>query len=117
MAEDHNEHQLPTAGEGATAVHLPKADAKQQPADSRKVTHLPQYKVLLHDDPVNDIEHVVLTILKITSLSLAMAQEKTMEAHRTGISLILVTHKERAELYQEQFGSYNLTVTIEPDAS
>ena len=36
------------------------------------------------------------------------------EAHETGIALLLVTHKERAELYQEQFQSKGLTVTIEP---
>ena len=28
--------------------------------------------------------------------------------------MLLVTHKERAELYQEQFESKGLTVTIEP---
>jgi ATP-dependent Clp protease adapter protein ClpS len=38
-----------------------------------------------------------------------------MEAHTTGVSLVLVTHKERAELYEEQFRSVLLTVTIEPE--
>jgi len=28
---------------------------------------------------------------------------------------LLVTHKERAELYVEQFASFTLTVTCEPD--
>ena len=32
----------------------------------------------------------------------------------TGVALLLTTHKERAELYQEQFQSKGLTVTIEP---
>ena len=30
------------------------------------------------------------------------------------LALVTVTHKERAELYQEQFQSKSLTVTIEP---
>jgi ATP-dependent Clp protease adaptor protein ClpS len=32
----------------------------------------------------------------------------------SGVALVLVTHKERAELYVEQFASKRLTVTIEP---
>jgi ATP-dependent Clp protease adapter protein ClpS len=38
----------------------------------------------------------------------------TREAHNTGVALLLVTHKERAELYVDQFKSKSLTVTIEP---
>ena len=37
-----------------------------------------------------------------------------MEAQETGVSLLLVTHKEKAELLQEQFKSKSLIVTIEP---
>jgi len=36
------------------------------------------------------------------------------EAHKTGVALLLVTHKERAELYAEQFATFKITVTIEP---
>ena len=36
---------------------------------------------------------------------------------RPASSLLLTTHKERAELYQEQFTSKGLTVTIEPAES
>jgi len=31
------------------------------------------------------------------------------------VSLLLVSHKERAELYVEQFATFNITVSIEPD--
>lgn len=81
-----------------------------------KPGQLPPYKVLLHNDDINDIEHVVLSIVKITTLSLRDAERRMLEAHRSGVSLLLVTHRERAELYAEQFRSCNLTVTIEPDA-
>ncbi len=77
---------------------------------------LPPYKVSLHNDDVNEENYVVHSILKVTHLSLADAETRMREAHKTGLSLLLVTHKERAELYQEQFATFNLTVTIEPDA-
>jgi ATP-dependent Clp protease adaptor protein ClpS len=37
-----------------------------------------------------------------------------LEAHRTGVALVLVTHLERAELYVDQFRSKKIRVTIEP---
>jgi ATP-dependent Clp protease adapter protein ClpS len=57
---------------------------------------------------------VVRTIVELTPLTKERAIEATLEAHTTGLTLLLVTHKERAELYREQFQSKKLTVTIEP---
>ena len=37
-----------------------------------------------------------------------------LEAHKSGVALLLVTHKERAELYLDQFQSMGLSVSIEP---
>ena len=76
---------------------------------------LPPYRVMLHNDDVNTFEHVILTILELTPLKEPEAVQRTIEAHETGSSLLLVTHKERAELYVEQFASKHLTVTCEPD--
>ncbi len=75
---------------------------------------LPQYKVLLHNDDVNDVLYVVGTIVELTPLDVDQAKLRTIEADKTGVALLLITHKERAELYQEQFTSKQLTVTIEP---
>ncbi len=77
---------------------------------------LPPYRVLLHDDDVNDMGYVVEKILELTVLEFQDAIEKMLEAHETGVALLLVTHRERAELYAEQFATYKLSVSIEPDA-
>ena len=77
---------------------------------------LPPYKVLLHNDDVNDVVFVIRSILRLTRLTPEEALEKTLEAHETGVALLLVTHRERAELYCEQFTSLKLTVTIEQDS-
>ena len=76
---------------------------------------LPPYRVLLHNDDVNTFEHVIRAILQLTPLKEPEAVARTIEAHETGSSLLLVTHRERAELYVEQFTSKQLTVTCEPD--
>jgi ATP-dependent Clp protease adaptor protein ClpS len=75
----------------------------------------PPYKVILHNDDVNDMLYVVETICKLTPLGVEQATKKMMEAHHKGFAILLVCHKERAELYQEQFHSCRLIVTIEPD--
>ena len=82
----------------------------------RKPKQLPPYKVLLHNDAVNDFGHVIKSILRLTTLGQEDAITRTLEAHETGVALLLVTHRERAELYVDQFASLSLTVTIEPDA-
>lgn len=94
-----------TRTQNATAVLPDKAETRP----------LPPYKVLLHNDDRNTFEHVIETILMLTPLRQADAITRTNEAHEKGMSLLLVTHKERAELYAEQFASRQLTVTIEAD--
>ena len=76
---------------------------------------MPPYKVLLHNDDVNVMDDVVESIVMLTPLNKEAAVQRTIEAHESGVALLLVTHKERAELYAEQFESRRLIVTIEPD--
>ena len=100
-------------GGGSTATVAPKGKAKQAPK-KQPPGMLPPWKVLLHNDDKNDVVFVVDTIVELTPLKKQDAEIRTVEAHNTGVSLLLTTHKERAELYQEQFTSKGLTVTIEP---
>jgi ATP-dependent Clp protease adaptor protein ClpS len=86
-----------------------------KPEVVRQTQLLPPFRVVLHNDDVNTFEHVILAILKLTPLNEKEAVDRTVEAHETGLSLLLVTTKERAELYVEQFATYALTVTCEPD--
>jgi ATP-dependent Clp protease adaptor protein ClpS len=79
-----------------------------------KLDELPPFRVLLHNDDLIDIIYVVESLLDLTPLDAHDATRVMIEAHSTGVALVLVTHRERAELYLEQFGSKGLTVTIEP---
>lgn len=90
------------------------APAKRPAPPERKNKKLPPFKVLLHNDDVNSFDHVIRAIMQLLGTTLEDAAIKAMEAHENGISLLLVTHQERAELYAEQFATMSLTVTIEP---
>lgn len=91
---------------GSTATLPEVAPAPPRP--------LPGWAVLLHNDDVNEVTFVVRSIVEIARLPVAEAVDRTFEADESGLALILVTHRERAELLQEQFESRGLTVTIEP---
>jgi ATP-dependent Clp protease adapter protein ClpS len=92
--------------EGGTAV-LPEA-----PPPQRKP--MPGWDVLLHNDDVNDFAFVARSVIEFARLPHEDAVARTIEAHESGVALLVVTHRERAELIEEQFRTRGLTVTIEP---
>lgn len=90
------------------------AKPKQLPAP-RRSKPMPRWRVILHNDDVNYVDDVVESIVMLTPLGEAEAALKTKLAHQSGRALLLTTHRERAELYAQQFASRRLTVTIEPE--
>ncbi len=94
------------------AASKPTSGTRTRPAKP-KPKKLPPWKVLLHNDDVSPRDFVVETIFILTPLNEQEAVQRMLEAHTRGIALLLTTHRERAELYQEQFASRRLTVTIE----
>lgn len=101
--------QAAMENEGQTAVSVATAPEVAAPK------LLPMFRVILHNDDDNSVVDVVKTIVMLTPLDVRDAIRRMWEAHHTGVSLLLVTHKERAELYVDQFRSRGLVVTIEPD--
>ena len=110
-----SEQKEPASGAPPAAAPATKAPPKKAPAKTPP-KQLPRYKVLLHNDDHNEMGYVVGVIRKLTPLSREEAMVRMWEAHTSGVALLLVTHKERAELYAEQFASCRLTVTIEPES-
>ncbi|MCS7166680.1 MAG: ATP-dependent Clp protease adaptor ClpS [Gemmatales bacterium] len=109
--------EAPRKPPGESGAMRPRANSAQSlPKDQAhgRADRLPPYKLLLHNDNVNDMAYVVQTIQELTALSREEATQRMLEAHKNGVALLLITHKERAELYAEQFASKGLTVTVEP---
>ncbi len=74
----------------------------------------PHYKVLLHNDPVNTMDYVVLTLRQVVpQLTEQAALAVMLEAHNTGVGLVIVCDLEPAEFYSETLNSKGLTSTIE----
>ncbi len=77
----------------------------------------PRYKVLLHNDPVNTMEYVVITLCQVVpQLSQQDAMAVMLEAHNTGVGLVIVCDLEPAEFYSETLKTKGLASTIEPES-
>ncbi len=80
-----------------------------------QVIHLPLYRVLLHNDDVNNMGHVVNTLQEVFHLNEGDAQTIMLEAHHTGVALCTIEPLEQAEFHAERLTSAGLTATIEPE--
>jgi len=81
---------------------------------SRKLA--PRYRVLLHNDDFNPMEYVVQVLMKtVPNLTQPQAVNIMMEAHHTGIALVITCAQEHAEFYCETLNNHGLTSTMEPD--
>ena len=76
----------------------------------------PRYRVLLHNDDFNSMEHVVQTLITtVAGITQPQAVDIMMEAHTNGIALVITCALEHAEFYCETLKNHGLTSTIEPD--
>lgn len=73
------------------------------------------YRVILHNDDVNTMDHVVRALLRsVPSLSREQATAIMFEAHEHGRAVVIECPKEAAEHYRARLESFGLTATIEP---
>ncbi|MFN9636154.1 MAG: ATP-dependent Clp protease adapter ClpS, partial [Synechococcaceae cyanobacterium] len=84
----------------STPAGSPGGAAVIEKAPERVRKPAPRYKVLLHNDPVNTMEYVVTTLRQVVpSLSEQDAIAVMLEAHNTGVGLVIVCDLEPAEFY------------------
>ena len=81
---------------------------------SRKLA--PRYRVLLHNDDFNPMEYVVQVLMTtVPNLTQPQAVSIMMEAHSSGLALVITCALEHAEFYSETLNNHGLSSTIEPD--
>lgn len=78
--------------------------------------HVPMYRVLLHNDDFNSMEHVVQVLLiTIPGMQTSQATDIMLEAHNNGLAVVIVVPQEHAEFYCEQLKMHGLFSSIEPE--
>lgn len=108
----HSSDHSPEPSPSPSPSPAPAADCPAiRPAPKRK--ELPQFGVMLHNDDISTMDHVVRCIVSLTPLPRTRAHLVMLMAHIRGSALVLITHRERAELYQQQFRRKGLLVSLE----
>lgn len=85
------------------------------PTVEREAIIMPRYKVLLHNDDVNSMEHVVKALRQVFKFDEQECIRIMAEAHANGLALCTVEPLEQAELHRDQLISFSLVATIEPE--
>jgi ATP-dependent Clp protease adaptor protein ClpS len=94
-------------------AELPSSETA--PLIDRKAIIMPRYKVLLHNDDVNSMEHVVKALRQVFKFEEHECVRIMIEAHSNGVALCAVEPLEQAELHRDQLQSFSLVATIEPE--
>jgi ATP-dependent Clp protease adaptor protein ClpS len=94
---------------------MPKPVAQPLPVATERKQLLPRFKVLLHNDDVNDMEHVVRALIRVFRFDRAECERIMMEAHQRGVALCIVEPLEQAEFHRDQLIALSLISTIEPE--
>ncbi len=91
-----------------------RSSPKSEPVLERTAAHIPIYRVLLHNDDHNTMEHVVKTLMKVFRFGQPESERIMLEAHRSGVALCTIEPLEQAELHRDQLWSFSLIASIEP---
>jgi ATP-dependent Clp protease adaptor protein ClpS len=76
---------------------------------------LDPYAVILHNDDVNSMDHVVRALMKsVPGMGMTKAVKIMLDAHNHGRAVVIICPLEPAELYRDRLASFSLTATIEP---
>ena len=95
-------------------VTLAIAPPEVAPDIERRSRLIPRYRVLLHNDDVNEMGYVVRALQKsVPTLSREEAETIMLEAHEEGVATVIVCPLELAELYRDRLRTFKLTSTIE----
>ncbi len=99
-----------------TAVRPPHGTLPETGVDEESLLALiPPYRVVLHNDDHNTMDHVVESLVQcVPSLTVEAAAAIMIEAHNEGQATVIECPKETAEHYREALQSRGLTATIEP---
>ena len=100
-----------TAPPHATEPALPETEVDE----AALLALIPPYRVVLHNDDHNTMDHVVESLVRcVPSLTVEAAAAIMFEAHNEGRATVLECPRETAEHYREALESCGLTATIEP---
>lgn len=74
----------------------------------------PVCQVVLHNDDINSVEHVVTCLQAVFAHNMELAAKIMLEAHQHGRAIAEVEDETPAIAHRDQLRSYGLSATVEP---
>ena len=71
------------------------------------------WNVIVHDDPVNLMEYVTWTLMKIFGYPRNRATAMMLEVHKRGRSVVWSGDREKSEFYAQQLQAHQLKTSLE----
>ena len=71
------------------------------------------WNVIVHDDPVNLMEYVTWTLMKIFGYPRNRASAMMLEVHKRGRSIVWSGDREKSEFYAQQLQAHQLKTSLE----
>ena len=108
-------NRLETQLNWSLASAIPKATTTETEQEQRTIQEiLPPYNVMLHNDDHHSMGQVVDALVKsVPSLIVEEAVGIMLEAHNSGVAIVITCPLETAELYRDRIRTFGLGVTIE----
>lgn len=92
---------------------MPEQETATRSLEETLRAALPPATVVLHNDDVNSMDHVVRALIdSVPELTPERAMEVMLAAHEHGAADVIACPLERAELYRERLERRGLTATI-----
>ncbi|MCB9898817.1 MAG: ATP-dependent Clp protease adapter ClpS [Planctomycetes bacterium] len=88
-------------------------DTVTLPAPQTRTAPARPWNVIVWDDPINLMSYVVYVFQKLFGFSEAVANEKMLEVHNEGRSVVASCEREKAEFYVTRLHAYGLQATLE----
>ena len=105
---------LETRPDWSQACAVPRATTETEREQRTIQEILPPYNVMLHNDDHHSMDQVVDALVKsVPSLIVEEAVGIMLEAHNSGIAIVITCRLETAELYRDRIRTFGLGVTIE----
>ncbi len=104
MSENEEGDEIDSGEPVVMVQDAPKA--KQEVEEKTKTRRQPPYNVILLNDEEHTFDYVIEVLMKVFAHAKPTAEELTLRIHLAGRAIVLTTHRELAELKQQQVHSY-----------
>jgi len=94
---------------------MTRGNVRPEKVSKPETRHAPMFMVLLHNDDISTMDHVVAALMTTFHFEVPKAVEIMREAHLKGVALCETLPLEQAEFRKEMLQSLSLTATIEPE--